>query len=87
MKESSSQTLTPINDGLSEDTKTLIVALTLLLVWPLGLVFMFMWMKWPMWVKLLISGILLLLVLIPFIILFTVFFSIIIAFFAAFLRV
>jgi hypothetical protein len=41
--------------GLSYDTKLIIVLLLLLFVYPLGLVFMWAWMKnWPVWLKLLI---------------------------------
>ncbi|MFZ2152871.1 MAG: hypothetical protein WAV41_02325 [Microgenomates group bacterium] len=43
------------NTGLSEDTKTIIVVLLLILVYPVGLILMFVWMKWPMWVKLLVA--------------------------------
>jgi len=42
-------------DGLSYDTKTLIVVLTLIFVYPAGLVLMYMWMKWSSFVKNIIS--------------------------------
>lgn len=40
---------------MSEDTKTLIVILLLIFVYPIGLIMMFVWMKWPWWVKLLVA--------------------------------
>lgn len=43
------------NESLSYDTKTIIVVLTLILVYPVGLILMFLWMKWPKWVKIIIS--------------------------------
>ncbi len=43
------------NNGLSEDAKTLITVLLLLFAYPAGLIMMFIWMKWPTWVKLLIA--------------------------------
>jgi len=46
---------TPKSDGLSYDTKTLITVLTLIFVYPVGMVLMFVWMKWRVWVKLLIA--------------------------------
>lgn len=42
-------------EGMSYDTKTIIVILTLILVYPVGLVLMFVWMKWPWWVKALVG--------------------------------
>ena len=43
------------NQGFSHDTKTLIVFLTLIFVYPVGLVLMFMWMKWKTWIKILVA--------------------------------
>src|SRR3989338_3555928 len=43
------------NKGLSEGTKTLIVVLTLIFTYTVGLILMFLWMKWRWWIKLLIS--------------------------------
>lgn len=40
---------------MSEDTKTLIVVLLLIFAYPIGLIMMFVWMKWPWWVKLLVA--------------------------------
>lgn len=48
-------TKTTETEGMSYDTKTIIVILLLVFVYPLGLVFMLMWMKWPTWVKVLIA--------------------------------
>lgn len=43
-------------DEISYETKLTIVVLLLLFVYPLGLIFMWFWMKnWPLWLKLLIS--------------------------------
>jgi protein-S-isoprenylcysteine O-methyltransferase Ste14 len=39
---------------ISEDTKTLITVLLLVFAYPVGLVMMFVWTKWPGWVKVLI---------------------------------
>ncbi len=43
------------NQGMSYQTKTIIVVLLLLFAYPLGVIFMFLWMKWPKWVKILIT--------------------------------
>lgn len=41
--------------GLSYDTKLIIVLLLLVFVYPLGIIFMWVWMKnWPVWLKILI---------------------------------
>lgn len=42
-------------EGLSYDAKTIIVILLLLVIYPVGLILMLVWMKWPIWVKLLVS--------------------------------
>lgn len=43
-------------DEISYETKLVIVILLLLFVYPLGLIFMWFWMRnWPLWLKLLIS--------------------------------
>ena len=42
-------------EGLSYDTKTIIVILLLVFAYPIGLILMFVWMKWPVWVKLLVA--------------------------------
>ncbi|MDO8452317.1 MAG: hypothetical protein Q7S79_01045 [bacterium] len=39
---------------ISYDTKTLIVVITLVTVFPIGIFLMFKWMKWPKWVKALV---------------------------------
>ena len=36
---------------LSYDTKTIIVVITLVTVFPVGVFLMFKWMNWPKWVK------------------------------------
>lgn len=44
------------NQGMSHDTKTLIVILLLVFVYWIGLIFMWAWMKtWPKWLKILIT--------------------------------
>ena len=41
--------------GLSYDTKTIIVVLTLIFVYPIGVILMNSWMNWKGWTKLIIS--------------------------------
>jgi len=41
--------------GMSYETKTIIVILTLLFITPVGLILMWIWMKWPTWLKVLIT--------------------------------
>ena len=44
------------SEPMSQDTKIIIVILLLIFFYPLGLIFMWLWMKeWPTWAKLLIS--------------------------------
>lgn len=43
-------------EGMSYSTKKIIVILLLIFFYPLGLLFMFVWMKWPKWVKFLLTG-------------------------------
>lgn len=41
---------------MTTDTKTIIVVLLLIFVYPLGAIFMWVWMKWwPMWVRILLT--------------------------------
>jgi hypothetical protein len=40
-------------NAMSQDTKTIITVLCLVIAYPVGLILMFVWMKWPWWVKLL----------------------------------
>lgn len=41
---------------MSTDTKTIIVVLLLIFVYPIGVIFMWIWMKWwPTWVKILLT--------------------------------
>ena len=41
--------------SMSYDTKQLITVICLLLLYPIGLILMFTWTKWPKWVKFLIT--------------------------------
>ncbi len=43
------------SSGMSEDTKAIITILLLIFVFPVGIVMMWVWMKWPVWVKILIT--------------------------------
>lgn len=46
----------PQHQGLSHDTKTLIVILLLIFAYGVGVIFMWLWMKtWPKWLKIIIS--------------------------------
>lgn len=46
-----------VNQNQSVPTwKTVITVLSLLFFFPLGVLFMFLWMKWPLWVKILLSA-------------------------------
>jgi hypothetical protein len=40
--------------GLPEDTKFILVIITLIFAYPIGLFLMFFWTKWPVWLKLLV---------------------------------
>lgn len=40
---------------MSEDTKAIIVVLLLIFVFPIGLLLMWFWTKWPLWVKLVVT--------------------------------
>lgn len=42
-------------NSMSYETKTIIVILLLLFVLPAGLVLMWIWMKWPLWLKILLT--------------------------------
>ncbi|MBI4058336.1 hypothetical protein HY408_01075 [Candidatus Gottesmanbacteria bacterium] len=42
-------------DGMSEDAKTIITVILLIFFSPIGVILMFVWTKWPMWAKLLIT--------------------------------
>jgi len=57
---------------LGYDVKTLITVFLLVMVYPVGLVMMFVWMKWNKWVKLLVVLPALLAVIIPLFILLVV---------------
>lgn len=43
------------SNGISEDTKTLITVLLLIFVFPIGIILMWVWMKWTVWVKILLT--------------------------------
>ncbi len=40
---------------LSYDTKTLVVVITLIFVYPIGILLMYLWMKWNGWLKFIIT--------------------------------
>ena len=42
------------NEEMSQDTKTIITALLLAFAYPVGIIMMFVWTKWPGWVKTLV---------------------------------
>ena len=44
-----------LNDGMSYETKTIIVVLLFLFFYPAGVILMWIWMKWPTWVKILLT--------------------------------
>lgn len=43
------------NQGTSEDTKTIVTVLLLVFLYPIGVIVMFFWPRWPVWVKVLLS--------------------------------
>lgn len=47
--------MTKTNNELSYDTKTIIVVLTLIFVYPVGIILMYLWMKWNKLLKFVIS--------------------------------
>lgn len=42
------------NQEMSQDTKTIVTVLLLAFAYPIGLIMMFVWTKWPVWVKTLV---------------------------------
>lgn len=42
-------------NGTSEDTKTIVTVLVLLLAYPIGLIVMWAWPKWKAWIKILVT--------------------------------
>lgn len=56
-RKTASQTAAPVySSDMSSDAKLIIVLLLLLFFYPLGLVFMWLWMKkWPTWLKVVIT--------------------------------
>lgn len=57
------------SSGMSEDTKTIITVLLLLFAFPIGVVMTWVWMRWPTWVKVLLTA----LIIIPLIIVISAF--------------
>ena len=53
------------NDELSYDAKTIITIVLLIGFYPVGLVLMYLWMRWPVWLKVLLT-----LPLVPFVLVF-----------------
>ncbi len=47
--------VTQQNTGPSTDTKSLITALLLIFLYPAGLITMWFWVKWPIWLKIMLS--------------------------------
>ena len=45
----------PNPSGTSEETRNIITVLCLIFVFPVGLILMWFWAKWKLWIKLLIS--------------------------------
>lgn len=45
-----------VTSGTSEDTKTLVTVLLLIFFYPAGVILMWVWTKWKMWVKALITA-------------------------------
>lgn len=43
------------NQGISKDTKAVITVIVLVSLYPVGLLLMWFWTKWPRWVKIVIS--------------------------------
>lgn len=46
---------TETNQGLSQDTKTIVTVLLLIFVYPVGLILMIFWVKWARWIKFLVA--------------------------------
>lgn len=45
----------PVQTGATSDVRTIVTVLALLLAYPIGFILMWVWSKWKLWVKLLIS--------------------------------
>lgn len=43
------------NQGASNDTRTIVTVLLLIFLFPIGFIVMWVWPKWPSWVKIIIS--------------------------------
>lgn len=46
---------TAAKQGTSEDTKTIVTVLLLIFIYPIGVIVMWFWTKWPLWLKILLS--------------------------------
>lgn len=57
-KTTNSSSNNTLNNGASQSTRTLVTVLLLLFLTPIGFFVMWFWSKWAMWVKLLITGLL-----------------------------
>lgn len=44
------------SNDIDYNTQTILVVLLLIFVYPVGLILMFIWMKWPQWVKILVTS-------------------------------
>lgn len=53
---------------ISADTKTIITALLLIFIYPVGLILMWFWTSWKTWLKILLSLPIILLIFLPFLI-------------------
>jgi len=42
---------------ISEDTKTIVTVLLLIFFLPVGIIFMWLWMQWPKWLKILLTAV------------------------------
>lgn len=57
------------NNELSYDAKTIIVILTLILVYPVGVILMLIWMDWNKWLKIILTIPLVICLIVPIILL------------------
>jgi len=78
MENSTPQTLAPIpaasvQPGASNDTRTIVTVLCLLFLFPIGLILMWFWSEWKLWIKLLITILPVALILFAIISVFTIF--------------
>jgi hypothetical protein len=66
MENQTSQSTQSATTEMSYETKTIIVVVLFFTIYPAGLVFMWIWMKWPKWIKILLT-------IIPFLLMFLIF--------------